>query len=202
MTHAIVETARLVLSTWSEHDAADLSVMAKDAETMRYINGGAPFTDHEVEAAIARQIDTQQRLGWCRWALRLRDPRPGEPTGVIGFAGPGCTFAPDIEMGWWVRKDLWGKGLATEAGRAAVDHCFSALGMPRLICCVHVDNAASRTVAARAGFTPLDEIEFKGFPIVRHEQLNPCPGADRPRRVSHDCGCFDPAEITVIRTLR
>lgn len=198
----IIETERLRLRGWTAEDAEPLSVLAKDPEVMRYISGGTPHTDEQIAAFVERQVRAQSELGWCRWALQLREPAAGDPAEVIGFTGPGCTFAPDVEVGWWVHRDLWGRGLAQEAARAAVDHCFAGLGLPRLICCVHPDNAASLRVAEKTGFVPFDEIEFRGVRIIRHELLNPDPRSRTAAGVARDCGCEEPAEITVVRGLR
>ncbi len=199
MGPVVIETERLHLREWTVDDAAPFSVLAKDPEVMRYISGGTPHTDEQIAAFIKRQIRAQAELGWCRWALQLRDPAPGEPTGVIGFTGPGCTFAPDVEVGWWVHRDLWGRGLAQEAAQAAVDHSFGALGLPRLICCVHPENTASLRVAEKTGFLPVDEIKFRGIRIIRHELLNPDPDARTSPGVSADCGCEERAEVRVVR---
>ena len=198
----IIETERLSLRAWTPEDAGPFAALAKDPETMRYISGGVPHSDEQIAAFIERQVRAQAELGWCRWALELRDPAPGEPAGVIGFTGPGCTFAPDVEVGWWVHRDLWGRGLAQEAARAAVGHCLGALGLPRLICCVHPGNAASLRVAEKTGFVPVDEIEFRGVRIIRHELLNPDPGARTAPGVARDCGCEEPADVRLVRSLR
>jgi RimJ/RimL family protein N-acetyltransferase len=100
-----------------------------------------------------------------------------------------------------VHRALWGRGLAQEAARAAVDYCFEVAGFERLICCVHPDNAASLRVAEKTGFVPRDEIEFRGVPIIRHELVNPHPPDTRDKRFVTDClGCEEP-EIVVVRTL-
>jgi RimJ/RimL family protein N-acetyltransferase len=76
------------------------------------------------------------------------------------------------------------------------------VGFERLICCVHVDNAASLRVAEKTGFRPVDVIEFLGMPIVRHELRNPHPPVEHDKRFVTDCrGCEQP-EIVVVRRYR
>jgi RimJ/RimL family protein N-acetyltransferase len=198
----VIATRRLNLRRWELDDAAEFSALAKDPEMMRYISGGVPHTDDQVLEFLERQIAAQAERGWCRWALELREPAPGEPAGVVGFTGPGCTFAPDVEMGWWVHRALWGQGLASESARAAVDYCFEVVGFDRLTCCVHPDNAPSLRVAEKTGFVARDEIEFRTMTLVRHELRNPHPPAVRDPRFVTDCrGCEQP-EIVVTRTYR
>ncbi len=154
---------------------------------LRYINGGVPLTAEQIAEQVARLSALQRSHGWTRWALELRDPEPGDPRGVVGFCGPGCTFAPEIEVGWWLHSALWGRGLATEAAQAAVRYCFEMIGFERLICVVHPDNAASLAVARKAGFSELDRLSFNGLELVRHEQLNPAEHPPRDPRFVRSC---------------
>ena len=183
----VTETDRLSLRQWSVEDAEGFAVMARDPAVVEYITGGRPLTDAEVAEFIERQMVTQKERGWCRWALELREPKGDEPSGVVGFCGPGCTFAPEVEVGWWLRPELWGLGLATEAGREAVRYCFEVIGFPRLICCVHPENQASRAVARKVGFLETRHFEYHGLTLVRHELDNPCP--DQPRAAGYCLDC-------------
>ncbi|MBC9227591.1 GNAT family N-acetyltransferase [Aeromicrobium sp. 636] len=57
-------------------------------------------------------------------------------------------------MGYWVREDLNGRGLATRAAREAVDHAFATLGLHRLQAETLLHNVASQMVLRHAGFAP------------------------------------------------
>lgn len=187
MGPVIIETPRLRLREWTVDDCDDFMRLATDPEVVRFISEGRPYGRDEVEQFIARQLDTQQRLGWSRWALELRHPGERDPHGAIGFCGPGCTFAPDVEIGWWMHFDLWGRGLATEAGRAAVDYCFGTIGFDRLICMIHEDNLASRRVAEKVGFLSVETLEWKGLPLIKHHLMNPLPNPPRDPRFMREC---------------
>lgn len=187
MPSIVIETERLVIREWKPTDVGSFGVLAGDPRVMRYISGGRPAAYPEVAAFVDRQIVTAALTGWCRWALELREPTGDEPQGVIGFAGPGCTFAPEIEFGWWLHPDLWGRGLATEAGRAGVDHCFHTIGIPRLTCMVHPDNEASLAVARKVGFVPAETVDHHGVTLVRHTLENPLPVPPHDPRYRRDC---------------
>jgi RimJ/RimL family protein N-acetyltransferase len=179
----VIETDRVRLRQWAEEDSAGFAALARDPEVTRFINGGRPLSDAEVSEFIARMLASQAERGWCRWALEVTE----NPGCVAGFCGPGCTFAPDVEMGWWLRRDLWAKGLATEAGIAATGYCFGVIGFPRLICCVHSDNAASLAVARKVGFRATSRFDYNGMPLVRHELENPAP--DLPHDAAYVLDC-------------
>jgi len=57
------------------------------------------------------------------------------------------------ELGFGIRRDLWGQGLATEAARLIVDFGFQALGLHRVTAGHHPDNRASARVLHRLGMT-------------------------------------------------
>ena len=187
----VVETPRLRLRTWEPSDASDFMRLAADPEVVRYISGGVPYEPSQVGLFVQRQLDTQRERGWSRWAIELVNPPDDASRGVVGFCGPGCTFAPEVELGWWLLRSLWNQGLATEAARAALDHSFREIGFPYLICCVHRENAASLRVAEKVGFERVREFDFNGLPLIRHELHNPHIEADRPESAEAARYCLD-----------
>jgi len=77
------------------------------------------------------------------------------PVGWAGLAVP--TFLPEVlpavEVGWLLARPWWGRGLATEAGAAAIEWGFGGLGLDRLISIIYPDNTASLRVADKLGMT-------------------------------------------------
>ena len=73
----------------------------------------------------------------------------GELIGAIGYIESDGGVA---EIGYWIGKPWWGRGFATEAARAMVDHCFAAGGFRRLTCGHFIDNPRSARVIAKLGF--------------------------------------------------
>ena len=83
---------------------------------------------------------------------------------------------PSIEADWLLARDQWGKGYATEAARAVLDHGFREVGLDRIVACVYPDNAASIRVAERLGFTQFGtEIVANGWEIGVWELFPPSP---------------------------
>ena len=64
-------------------------------------------------------------------------------------------------IGYAYRRDVWGRGYATEAARALVAFGFEQLGMHRIFSYVDVDNVASARVLEKAG------MQREG--LVRHD---------------------------------
>ena len=75
---------------------------------------------------------------------------------MIGFAGvchPGWLpgWERTVEVGWRLRRDAWGHGYATEAGRAGLAYGLERLGLPEIVAFIHPRNHRSAAVAARLG---------------------------------------------------
>jgi RimJ/RimL family protein N-acetyltransferase len=57
----------------------------------------------------------------------------------------------DSEVAWTLGRHYWGRGYATEGGRAALEYAFTQLDQPHVISLIHPDNTPSIRVAERIG---------------------------------------------------
>ena len=69
----------------------------------------------------------------------------------------------EVEFGYRLLPRFWGRGYATEAGRAVVNHAFGDLGLTALCAIIHPDNTASSTVAEKLGFAQKGHTTRLGF---------------------------------------
>ena len=160
----ILETERLILDTWQSADWAAFRPIATDPEVMRYITGGAPWTDEQVRNFVERQVKLYSERGFCRW--KLLDKTSEE---MIGFCGVGFwRDAPDPEIGWWLARRYWGHGLASEAARTALLDAFERVGLERIISVARPENAASIRIMEKLGLKLECEFENEGVRIVRY----------------------------------
>jgi RimJ/RimL family protein N-acetyltransferase len=67
----------------------------------------------------------------------------------------------ELELGYWIARPYWGRGYATEAGRAVIDHARHSLRLPRLSAGHFIDNPASGRVLAKLGFRPIGRIALR-----------------------------------------
>ena len=92
----------------------------------------------------------------------IRDKKTGELYGVVGLDS--CVHLHrSCELGYWLRREATGRGLMTEAARAAVEFAFSRMGVHRVRCAAATDNIASLRVIGRLDF------RFEG--IARQAEL-------------------------------
>jgi RimJ/RimL family protein N-acetyltransferase len=142
-----LETSRLRLASWRPEQVPDFLAIASDPEVMRHIGLGRPWGEEQARAFVERQIVAEAAHGFCLWGLVERATR--YLVGQCGLQRVGDTN--EIEIGWWLARDSWGRGLATEAARPVVAFAFERLQLPRLISIVQPANTASIAVMERLG---------------------------------------------------
>lgn len=187
MEPAVIETPRLRLRAWTPADRPAFQRLGSAKEVVERLNHGFPLTDEQIDAFLARQRENFDRRGWCRFAIEVCEPAPGDPASPIGFCGFGCNFAPLVELGWTLLPEVWGRGYATEAGRAALGYGFEVVGFEHVISAVAASNDRSRRVAEKVGLTVEGTFEYAGEPHYRYGIDNPGPIPAADRRYRRDC---------------
>jgi len=122
---------------------------------------------------LARTRDQILRfaLGWRHDGLGLwaaEELASGRFVGRLGLMRHhDWPAAPDpVEVGWVLHRDWWGRGLATEAGRAAVECWRACLDDARLISITTPANRRSRAVMERLGMTERGAAHWHGHDVV------------------------------------
>jgi ribosomal-protein-alanine N-acetyltransferase len=156
----ILETSRLILREFRPEDVDALALTLSDAETMRFYP--APFDRVGVENWISCNLRRYREHGHGLWAMILKSS--GELIGDCGLTVQDIEGQNEIEIGYHVRRDLWGRGLATEAARACRDHGFARLPVARLISLIRPENLPSCRVAEKNGMTVWKEVTRATLP--------------------------------------
>ncbi len=166
----ILESERLL---FREHELADLDAycaLESDPEVRRYV-GGAPRTRNEAERKFR---DSLLHRASARLALRATVFKPEGR--YIGYCGlyPNFTAAGvspgEATLGLYLAREYWGRGLATEAGRAFISFGFHELRLTRIVALVEVGNAASVRVMEKLGFACIST-ENTGARSFHHFEL-------------------------------
>ena len=144
----VLSTPRLQIRPWRTRDRPALERMAVDRDMMRYVTGGEPWSAERIDAFLLRQARAYEEHGLAFGAVTHR-----AHDRVIGLAGIQPLDSGAFELGWWIWKDHWGQGYATEAALAVTAHARYALGLDRLYAVIDPPNAASIRVAEKLGMT-------------------------------------------------
>ncbi len=149
----VLETERLVLRHMEQEDADALAAVLSDPVAMQYYPHA--FSREEVAQWIERWMASYDANAYGLYAIVLR--KTGKVIGDCGHALQDVDGKREIEIGYHVRRNLWGQGYATEAARACVAYGFETLCAPRLISLIRPENFPSRRVAEKAGMNIVGE---------------------------------------------
>ncbi len=153
----ILSTPRLILRPWTVEDVDAAFAIYSQPEVGRYFGtDGHVMTDRaEAVAMVERRMAIQHPIH-AIWAIELR-----ENSQVVGNASlleiEGSGSEPlqptgEIEVGWALHPDHWGRGYATESAAACLRHA-ARHGVARVLAVTESDNTRSQAVCQRLGMT-------------------------------------------------
>jgi RimJ/RimL family protein N-acetyltransferase len=161
----VLETERLVLRSPRRSDVKAIVRLVSDrrvAENTARIPHPYGIEDAERFIAAVNRQDGEATFAITRGADLIGvcgvEPRENAP-----------------EIGYWLGAPFWGRGYATEAVRAVIDHAFGGLGHDALQAGARVSNPASRRVLEKCGF------QWTGVGLYRIRAINSSAPLDRFR---------------------
>jgi ribosomal-protein-alanine N-acetyltransferase len=155
-----LETPRLILRSFREEDIDRLAELMANPDFMRFSLG--PYMREQTQTVLQKFLAWNQAGLPSQFAVIFRGNN--ELIGYCGFLHWHLDGKDEIEIGYRLHPEYWGRGLATEAARAVRDHAFADLKLPRVISLIHPDNIASRRVAEKIGMKIEKETVFRGIP--------------------------------------
>jgi len=146
----VLQTRRLRLCPWTSDDVDELHSLWMAPEVRRYLWDGVVITRETAEQVIHANLACAAQYAIGCWALYLL--RPVER--IAGFCGFRLIDdGPEIELMFGLRGEHWGKGLATEASRAAIDYLWRSTSFQRVYARTDPPNGKSVEVMRRLGMT-------------------------------------------------
>lgn len=160
-----LRTARLLLRRWTDADRDPFAAVNADPVVMRFFP--APLTREQSDAFADRVEAHFVEHGYGLWAVEV----DGEFAGFTGLMWQdGLPFSPALEVGWRLAERFWGRGLATEAARAALG--VGLREVDSVVSMTAVLNEPSWRVMERIGMRREGEFDHPrvptGHPLVRH----------------------------------
>ena len=161
MSAETLETPRLRLRRPSAADAARLAHLINDPDVARMTT--------RIPHPYSLQ-DAHDFLSKCPDSLFAIDHREAGVIGMVGFRDV-TLLGPEI--GYWIGKPYWGRGLATEAATAAVTWAWRDWGKRSVVSGHFADNPASGAVLSKTGFLYTGEV-VKQRSLARGGQVVDC----------------------------
>ena len=144
-----LKTDRLILRPQEEADASALFAIISDAHAVRFWNRSTIARLAVVQELVREQQAAMADRLCCYWTLI----EAGE---VIGSADLSLIQDGSAELGFLLRPDRWGLGLASEAVAAVIAHGFEGLRLCRLAAAVQTANHAAARVLEKSGFARIE----------------------------------------------
>ena len=151
-----LETERLIIRAHTPDDLEDLLVFHSDAEVTRYIPWPVRTRAQTIEALDKKLVAASAPAPGAWLDLAVEERASGI---VIGGVVLKREEGTDAEIGYVLRRDRWGQGLATEAVVALIEEARARFGVTRFTAIVEAPNAASIRLLERLGFTPDGELK-------------------------------------------
>ncbi|OIV43865.1 GNAT family N-acetyltransferase [Flavobacterium johnsoniae] len=169
-----IETERLLLREVLFSDVDGMFELDSNPNVHIYL-GNKPVTTIEQSAAYIENLQQQYKdFGTGRWAVILK-----ETNEFIGWSG--IKFITDeinnhknfYEIGYRFIEKHWGKGYATEAGKAFIDHAFNEMKVEAVYAFADEGNDNSRKILEKLGLQFVNSFEYEGEMEVWYKIKNP-----------------------------
>jgi len=163
------ETARLRAERIRPEHRDDLCLMDTDPDLMAKLGGVRPasVTDDYLESSLRHW----QEYGHGVWILR--DRHTGRLAGRALLRHVPIEGVDEVEVGYGLFPEFWGRGLATEIAQRIVRLAFDDLQLPSVIALTLPDHVTSQRVMTKAGFTYERDVTHAGLPHVLYRARRP-----------------------------
>lgn len=141
-------TDRLILRERTINDLESCLLMDRDPEVVQYIDG--PWNSPEKHKNfVIERISHRYPDGLGYWTIEAK--KDHRFLGWILLIPIDLTSS-NIEIGWRLIRDAWGRGYATEAAKVILHHAVNTVGIKKLYADIHPENIGSMKVAEKLGF--------------------------------------------------
>lgn len=138
---------RSTIRDWREDDAESVAQHANDREVWLRVTDrfGHPYTIDNAREFLARTMTNDPRTNF---AIEVN----GAAIGGLGFKLGHDVRRHSAELGYWIGREFWNRGIMTEAVVAICERAFAAFDLHRIGACVFSNNPTSARVLEKAGF--------------------------------------------------
>lgn len=164
MTIPTLETEHLLLRAWRAEDADAWYRVLQEPGLLKYFPDPNPPSRRMADRYIEHHLEHWRTFGYGHWVVTRRDDGS-----IVGWTGlEYVTELEQTELAYLLSRSVWGRGYATEAGRAAVRFAFDTSGVEELIGLVHPENGASIRVLEKCGMSLVDRVTLWGLEMCRY----------------------------------
>ncbi len=163
----VLMTQRLILRRWNQKDAEDLYRYACDPD-VGPIAGWPPHKNPDESRAVIRDVLNGREA----YAICLKED--GRAIGAIELKLNGHTDLTDrddeCEMGYWLGKPFWGRGIVPEAVTEMLRRAFEDIGMQKVWVGYYEGNSKSKRVQEKCRFRFQRKSEGVDVPLMQEKR--------------------------------
>lgn len=162
-----INSARLYLRKTTINDIPIFLKLDGQKEVMRYIGKGTIRTNPEHYKAaiprIIRQYEEGNGFGlW--WAIEKESQQE-----IGWFILKPLPDGKEIEIGYRLFPECWGKGYATEMTKSLIEYGVKDLGLKKIVAVTHPENIASQKVLLKSGLKAIGKTKYLDFEVDKFE---------------------------------
>lgn len=169
-SEAMFESERLIYRPYTMDDLDFYASLWADERVVRYIGFGLTKNRTESEYHLREWVLPRYRDGLGLYMLVHKSD--GQPIGHAGLIPQQVDGEEEIEIGYWLKPDYWGRGLAKEAAVFFKKYGFRTLHLRKLISLINPNNPASIFVARKNGMYYERTVDFHGHPTLVYSVHN------------------------------
>jgi RimJ/RimL family protein N-acetyltransferase len=147
------DTERFILTKMVDGDQHEYYTLSCNEEVMKFVTGYALTREESDEMFGGFLLENQGESDLGRYFIREKI------TGVLIGAAKLDRVEEEIEIGYRIHQNFWGKGIATEVAEGLIRFARRTMGAESVIAFVNVNNAASIRVLEKAGMVNVEKIE-------------------------------------------
>ncbi|MDO6596579.1 GNAT family N-acetyltransferase [Oceanihabitans sp. 2_MG-2023] len=163
-----IETKRLLLRELRLTDLDGMFALDSDPDVHKYLGNKPVKTIDESKKILESVLSQYKERGIGRFAVI--EKASGD---FVGWSGLRLNteynmngFTKYYDVGYRLIKQYWGKGYATESGKAAIDYAFKVLKLPEIYATTEIGNQASHNALLKIGLHYIEDFYFE------QEQMN------------------------------
>lgn len=170
MKQPILETERLLIRGIELIDSSGLYQLDSNPAVQRYLGQQPISTEEEAVMRIELIMQQYEDFGIGRWAVV--EKASNKFIGWTGFKRITTTVnrhSHFLDIGYRFVEDAWGKGFATEAGKACMDYAKLHLEHEKIYAISDIENLGSKNVLEKLGFKAVSIFTYEGLPHFWYE---------------------------------
>jgi [ribosomal protein S5]-alanine N-acetyltransferase len=156
-----METERTTLTLLQEKDLPDMTAMAGEPDTFRYLKKLRVMTDDEYQRFLRVKLEQIRLKTGYHWAVWLKDR--GDFIGAANLNPIGGTKR--LQIGCQLKRQYWGQGFASELTRRVLEFAVDEVELKEVYGVFEKENVVSRRLLAKLGFVWIEDLTELGVEV-------------------------------------